>query len=148
MTEDHLNYGTPKEYDVRPAPYPRATLDARSERMWSILAHLSIFLNIFTGFLGPVVAFVIWLAYRDRSERVAFHALQSLWYQLAWLVAISVGWTVAGILTVVLIGFLLFPVMLVLTLVPFAHAAYAAYKISQGVDYSYLQIFDAANERH
>jgi hypothetical protein len=67
---------------------------------------------------------------------------------LAWLVAISVGWTVAGILTVVLIGFLLFPVMLVLTLVPFAHAAYAAYKISQGVDYSYLQIFDAANERH
>jgi hypothetical protein len=58
MTEDHLNYGTPKEYDVRPAPYPRATLDARSERMWSILAHLSIFLNIFTGFLGPVVAFV------------------------------------------------------------------------------------------
>jgi uncharacterized protein len=143
MTQDHLNYGTPKEYDVSHAPYyPRRTLDAASERTWSALAHLSIFLNIFTGFLGPVVAFVIWLVYKDRSERVAFHALQSLWYQLAWLVVISVGWTVAGILTVVLIGFLLFPVMLVLSLVPFVHATYAAYKISRGVDYHYLQIFD------
>jgi uncharacterized Tic20 family protein len=142
MTQDHLNYGTPKEYDVRPTPYPQRTLDAASERTWSVLAHLSIYLNIFTGFLGPVVAFVIWLVYRDRSERIAFHALQSLWYQLAWLVAISVGWTVAGILTVVLIGFLLFPVMLVLTLVPFVHATYAAFQISRGVDYRYLQIFD------
>lgn len=142
MSEDRLNYGTPKEYDVRPAPYPRRTLDAASERTWSVLAHLSIFLNIFTGFLGPVAAFVIWLVYRDRSERVASHALQSLWYQLAWLVAISVGWTVAGILTVVLIGFLLFPIMFVLTLVPFVHATYAAYKVSRDVDYRYLQIFE------
>jgi uncharacterized Tic20 family protein len=90
---------------------------------------------------------VIWLVHRDRSTRVAFHALQSLWYQLAWLVLISVGWTVAGILTAVLIGFLLFPVMLVLTLAPFAHAAFAAYKVSQGTDYRYLQIFDGAKER-
>ena len=118
-----------------------------SERTWSILAHLSIFLNIFTGFLGPVAAFVIWLVYRDRSSRVAFHALRSLWYQLAWLVIISVGWTVAGILTAVLIGFLLFPVMLILTLAPFAHATYAAYKVSRDKDYRYLQVFKSAGER-
>jgi uncharacterized protein len=105
-------------------------------------------LNIFTGFLGPVAALVIWLVYRDRSERVAFHASQSFWYQLAWLVVVSVGWSVAGILTVVLIGFLLFPVMLVLTLVPFAHAAYAAYKVSEGVDYRYLSALERVRERH
>ncbi len=152
MTQDRLNYGTPKEYGPPPASYPlgypQGTMDATSERTWSILAHLSIFLNLFTGgVLGPVAALVIWLVHRDRSTRVAFHALQSLWYQLAWLVLISVGWTVAGILTAVLIGFLLFPVMLVLTLAPFAHAAFAAYKVSQGTDYRYLQIFDGAKER-
>src|SRR3712207_7207394 len=27
---------------------------ARDERTWSVLAHLSMFLNLFTGFLGPV----------------------------------------------------------------------------------------------
>ncbi len=143
MTEDRLNYGVYRERGTLPeSSYSGGTLETGSERTWSILAHLSIFLNIFTGFLGPVAAFVIWLIHRDRSERVAFHALQSLWYQLAWLVIVSVGWAVAGILTVVLVGFLLFPVMLVLTLVPFVHAAYAAYKVSEGVDYRYLRIFN------
>jgi uncharacterized protein len=142
MREDRLDYGIPEDHGPRPTSYPRATLDTTSERTWSILAHLSIFLNIFTGgFLGPVAAGVIWLVYRDRSARVAFHALQSLWYQLAWLVIVAVGWTIAGILTAVLIGFLLFPVMFVLTLVPFVHAAYAAYKVSQGTDYRYLDPF-------
>ena len=143
MREDRLNYGMPEDHGPRPASYPKTTLDAASERTWSILAHLSIFLNVFSaGFLGPVAAGAIWLVYRDRSTRVAFHALQSLWYQLAWLVIVTVGWTVAGILTAVLIGFLLFPVMLLLTLAPFVHAAYAAYKISQGTDYRYLQLFE------
>jgi uncharacterized protein len=41
-------------------------------------------------------------------------------------------------LTLVLIGFLLVPVMVVLSLVPFVHAAYAAYQASRGVDYRYL----------
>jgi uncharacterized Tic20 family protein len=95
-------------------------------------------LNLFIGFLGPVVAFAIWMVYRGRSELVAFHAMRSLWYQLAWLVILTVGWTVTGLLTLVLIGFLLVPVMVVLSLVPFVHAAYAAYKASRGVDYRYL----------
>jgi uncharacterized Tic20 family protein len=101
-----------------------------------------VFLNLLTGFLGPVGALVIWLMYKDRSPRVSFHALQSLWYQVAWMVILTVGWVVAGILTVVLIGFLLFPVMILLTVVPFVHMGYAAYKVSQGVDYRYPLVAD------
>ena len=75
--------------------------------------------------------------------------LQALFYQLAWIVILAVGWTVAGILTVVLIGFLLFPVMIVATLVPLVHMGYAAYQVSQGVDYRYPFIADMidANRR-
>jgi uncharacterized protein len=125
------------------------TMSPRDEKNWSVLSHLTVFLNLFTGFLGPVAAFVIWLVYRDRSSRVSFHALQSLFYQLAWMVILAVGWTVAGILTVVLIGFLLFPVMIVATLVPFVHMGYAAYQVSEGVDYRYPFIADMidANRR-
>jgi uncharacterized Tic20 family protein len=36
-------------------------MSAGDERAWSALAHLSTFLNVFTGFLGPVAAFLIWL---------------------------------------------------------------------------------------
>jgi uncharacterized Tic20 family protein len=144
------NYGLYREHHATPAPrYPSGIgLDTPEERTWSALAHLSIFLNLFTGFLGPVVAFVIWMVYRGRSERVAFHAMRSLWYQVAWLVILTVGWTVTGILTLVLIGFLLVPVMVLLSLVPFVHAAYAAYKASRGVDYRYIWAADLLKGHH
>jgi uncharacterized protein len=118
------------------------TMGPKDENTWSALAHLSVFLNLFTGLLGPVAALVIWLMYKDRSPRVTFHALQSALYQLAWIVILAVGWTVAAFLTIILVGFLLFPVMIVLTLVPFVHMAYAAYKVNQGVDYRYPWVAD------
>jgi uncharacterized Tic20 family protein len=71
-----------------------------------------------------------------------------VWYQVAWLVILAVGWTVAGMLTVVLVGFLLFPVMIVLTFVPLAHMGYAAYKVSQGVDYRYPWVADLLEGEH
>src|SRR5215213_3376178 len=118
------------------------TMSVQDEKMWSMLAHLSILLNLITGIGGLIGALVIWLVYKDRSPRVGFHALQSLWYQVAWIVILAVGWTITGLLTIILVGFLLFPVMIVLSLVPFVHQCYAAYKISQGVDYRYPIIAD------
>src|SRR3712207_1559019 len=117
-------------------------MSLKDENAWSALAHLSVLLNLFTGFLGPVAALVIWLVYRDRSPRVTFHALRSLWYQAAWIVILAVGWTMTGLLTIILVGFLLFPVMIVRSFVPFVHMAYAAYKVSQGVDYRYPLVAD------
>jgi uncharacterized Tic20 family protein len=109
-------------------------MSLRDERTWSVLAHLSTFLNIFTGFLGPVAAFIIWLVHKDRSPTVAHHALRSVFYQVAWLAAIVVGWTVTGLLMAVLIGFLLVPVMLLVTLAPFVQASFEAYRAHLGGD--------------
>ena len=124
------------------------TMGPKDENTWSVLAHLSVFLNLVTGFLGPVAALVIWLIYKDRSPKVSFHALQSAVYQVAWIVILAVGWSVAGLLTVILVGFLLFPVMIVLTVVPFVHMAYAAYKVNQGVDYRYPWVADLVSGEH
>src|SRR5687767_7254008 len=74
------------------------TMGTQEERTFSVLAHLSIFLNLVTGFLGPVAALIMWLVYRDRSSRVAFQALQSMWYQVAWMVILVVGWTMTTLL--------------------------------------------------
>ena len=130
MQTDQSNYGVVGSQGS-------ATMSARDERTWSVLAHLSMFLNLFTGFLGPVAALVIWLVYRDRSEKVAFHALESMWYQVGWLVILAVGWTLTGLLTLVLIGFVLIPVMAVASVVPFVHAGYAAYRVGEGDEYRY-----------
>src|ERR671911_1626226 len=97
------------------------TMGTQEEKTMSVLAHLSIFLNLVTGFLGPVAALIIWLVYRDRSSNVGFQALQSMWYQVAWLVILVAGWTVTTLLMLVLIGFLLVPVMALITLVLVVH---------------------------
>ena len=142
MQAEEQNYGTVAEHGAK-----QAAMSAQEEKSWSILAHLSVFLNLFTGFLGPVAALVIWLVYKDRSQKVAFHALQSMWYQVAWLVLLGIGWAFTGLLMLILIGFLLVPVMALLTLVPFANAAYAAYEVGRGSDYRYPFVADLIEDR-
>jgi uncharacterized protein len=71
LSEERRNYGV--------EPEPRGSggsglevttrMSPRDENTWSVLAHLSVFVNLLTGFLGPVVALIIWFVYRDRSER-------------------------------------------------------------------------------
>lgn len=140
MQQQDPNYGSHGE-EPRVTRIPTG-MSAQDERTWSMVAHLSVLLNLITGIGGPVAALVIWLVYKDKSERVAFHALQSLWYQVAWAVILFVGWFVTTILMFVLVGFLLIPVMLIASLVPFVHMCYAAYKVYQGVDYRYPVIAD------
>ncbi len=130
MQADRQNYEVLEGHDQK-------AISAQDERTWSVLAHLSMFLNLFTGFLGPVAALVIWLVYKDRSQKVAFHALESMWYQIGWLVILAVGWAITGLLTMILIGFLLIPVMAVVSVVPFAHAGYAVYRVIKGDEYRY-----------
>jgi uncharacterized protein len=138
MQTDQRNYGVAGD---------RAALSAQDERTWSVLSHLSMFLNLVTGFLGPVAALIIWFVYKDRSQKVAFHALQSMWYQIGWLVILAVGWTVTTLLLVVLVGFVLIPVMAIVSVVPFVHAGYAAYRVSKGEEYRYPFAADVVESR-
>lgn len=148
------NYGRPEEPRREPGGSPvggpigdtsgttRTTsqMSAQDEQTWSVIAHLS----VLAGLIGlmPFGALLVWLIYKDRSPRVRFHAAQALWYQIAWIVILIVGWIVTVILMFVLIGFLLLPVMLLASLVPFIHGCYAAYKVNQGVEYRYPFIAD------
>ena len=138
MKVDATNYGIQREYDAPVVTPPPGVMSLEGERAWSALAHLSTFLNIFTGFLGPVGAFVIWLAYRDSSPVVAAHAMRSIFYQVVWLSAIFIGWSITFALMAVLVGFLLVPVMAVVTLGPFVQATYEAYMAYKGGGRRYL----------
>ncbi|HLM78374.1 MAG TPA: DUF4870 domain-containing protein [Rubrobacteraceae bacterium] len=142
MQEQDPNYGTHQENPRLTRVPVGGAMSAQDEQTWSMLAHLSVLLNIITGIGGPIAALIIWLVYRDKSQRVAFHALQSLWYQVAWAVILAVGWFITVVLMFVLIGFLLVPVMAIASLVPFVHQCYAAYKVYQGTDYRYPVIAD------
>lgn len=145
--EQEPNYGRHQEpgdgmnAETRGTPRsPGGEMGPQDERTWSMLSHLSVLLA-FVG-LMPLGSLIIWLIYKDRSPRVRFHALQALWYQVAWVVILVAGWFITFILSFILIGLLLIPVMLLASVVPVIHGCYAAYKVNQGVDFRYPFIAD------
>lgn len=138
MKVDTTNYGLQREYDPPIEARLPGAMSLEGERTWSVLAHLTTFLNIFTGFLGPVAALVIWVVYREDSPTVAAHAMRSVMYQVVWLTAIFIGWSVTFALMTILVGFLLVPIMLLATLGPFVQASYEAYVAYRGAGRRYL----------
>lgn len=90
----------------------------------AMLAHL---LAIFFGFIPPLV---IWLLKKQESPFIADQAREALNFQIT----MAIGWIVAMILTVVLIGALLFPVLMIANLVL---CIIAALKANEGVAYRY-----------
>src|SRR5919106_1637709 len=126
-----------------PEDHPGAstqTMSAQDERTWSIIAHASVLLAL-VG-LMPFGALLVWLLYKDRSRKVRFHALQALWYQIAWIVILVAYTLVSLILSLVIIGIFMFFLLPILALIPLVHGCYAAYQVSQGVEYRYPYIAD------
>lgn len=115
------------------------------ERAWSMLSHLSFLLNFVTGIGGLVAPVVIWLFYKERSGRIAFHALQSLWYQVAWVgigIAYATVTVVLSLLTFGLAAVVLVPLAFLVFLIPLIHQVYAAIKVNGGANYRYPIIAD------
>ena len=124
-----------------PMPLP---LSQSKERTWAMLAHLSVLTNLFTGFLGPVAALLIYLIFSARSKYVAYHAMQSFLFQLVVWCGIGIMWGFVGLSSVLIIGLLLIPVACVLTPIFLLGMALApiygvigAVKTSQGEDFQY-----------
>ncbi|MBI4730851.1 MAG: DUF4870 domain-containing protein [Chloroflexi bacterium] len=134
-------------------PIPPQQLGPGDERTWGLLAHLSVLLNLITGFAGPIAALVIYLIYKERSRFVAYHALQSAIFQMIWWfgggVLIGIMWAIVGALSAILIGVVLIPVALILTfvlaLLPLGALIYGivgAVQVSQGQDFKYWLVGD------
>lgn len=132
-----------------PVYQPPAPLTPSEERTWAMLAHLSILLNLVTGLLGLVGALAIYLIYQNRSRYVAYHALQSLIFQLiVWLgggILTGISWAITGTLSAILIGLICIPFALVITAIPLAGIVYGiigGIQCSQGQDFRYWLVGD------
>ena len=135
-----------------PPPPERPTAEAMStddERTWAMLAHLSVLLNLVTGFLGPVAAIVIYFVFKDRSRFVRYHAMQAFLFQLiAWVgggLLAGILWAISIPLVVVIVGICLIPLALAASLLPVAALVYGVIggiQVSQGQDFRYWLVGD------
>ena len=129
--------------------YTTNSISKSDEKTWAMLAHLTILINLITGFLGALAAFIIYMVYKDKSKYIAYQSLQSLILQLiTWVgggIIIAISWTITGILSAIIVGICLIPVSIVLSLIPIAAIAYGivgAVKCNQGEDFKYWLIGD------
>jgi uncharacterized Tic20 family protein len=147
------------------------------ERTWAALAHASVLLTFALGvstggvavLVGILAPLAIWLAFRERSRFVAYHALQATVFQaasvVAWililvggLVVLIPAWVITALLLIVLIGFLLLPLVLILTvalpavlvILPFAslvYGLYGAFEVYSGRPFRYWRVADWVERR-
>ncbi len=134
-------------------PPPVQALSTSDERTWAMLAHLSVLLNLVTGFLGPFAALIIYFVFKDRSRYVAYQSMQAFIFQLIWWVGsglvIGAMWAVTGLLSVVIIGLLCIPfaligtlILLIMPLVALVYGVIGAIQTSQGQDFRYWLVGD------
>jgi uncharacterized Tic20 family protein len=94
------------------------SLLTEDEKTISLLSHV---LSLVGGFLAPLI---IWLLKKDQSAYIAEHALESLNFQIS----IMIYFAVAGVLCIILIGFVLLPIIGIFALVVIIVATIKAYK--------------------
>jgi uncharacterized Tic20 family protein len=111
----YQNPATPTGGGAMPYAGPAPTQD---DKTMAMLAHL---LGILTGFVGPLI---IWLIKKDQSPFVDDQGKEALNFQLTLLIA----WLIAGASTAICIGFLLVPAVLIIAIIFGIMAAMAANK--------------------
>lgn len=121
-------YGAPQGYQQPYAaqqPYAGAGAVSESDRrMWAMLGHLG---GIVLGFVAPLI---VWIMYKDRDEFLKDQSQEALNFQITMIIA----WVVATVLSFVLIGFLLYPVLWIGNLILCIMAGMAA---NRGERYRY-----------
>jgi uncharacterized Tic20 family protein len=133
--------------NVEPETNPKGSQPALStseENTLAMFAHLSILLNLVTGFLGLVPALIIYFAYKDRSRYVAYQSLQAVVFQLVYFFGAAI---LAGIvalvstpLVLVCIGLFGLLIALLLALIPLGALIYGivgAVETYHGRDFQY-----------
>jgi uncharacterized Tic20 family protein len=145
--------GPPPVHQPATPVTPAQPLTDSEARTWAMLSHLSVLLNLVTGFLGVIVPLIIYLIYKDRSRYVAYQSMQAFVFQLIWWggggLIIGVIWAITGVLSAIVIGLLCVPFALIATLVlalmplvALVYGVYAALETNQGKDFRYWLVGD------
>ncbi|MFU8894502.1 MAG: DUF4870 domain-containing protein [Luteolibacter sp.] len=101
------------------------------EKTLAMLCHL---LAIFTGFLGPLI---LWLVKKDESRYVDHHAREALNFQITFFI-VFMGMLIATfVLMFVMIGILLIPVIIVLSILVLVAEILAAVAAQNGTWHRY-----------
>jgi uncharacterized Tic20 family protein len=123
----------------------KKTAQSKDPTLIASIAHFSILLVLLIGPFSILVPLLIWLLERNKSggsKVIEFQAKQAFFYQTAvFLISLILG-ALIGILSVIVIGVLLIPVLIIFGIAAIVYGTYAGVKVSQGEDFRYIYIAD------
>lgn len=121
---------------VQGAMQPRGPLSDSEARNWAMAAHLSALAAAFVAlaFLGPLV---VYLLKKDEHPFVREQALEALNFNLSMLFYGSVGVLATVILSLILVGLLLIPVLVAGAIAWLVLCIVGGVKAGQGESYRY-----------
>jgi len=113
-----------------PPPPPGSPEPSPEERQWAMFAHLSALIGFVIPFGTIIGPLVVWQMKKNEMPFVAEQGVEALNFQIT----VAIAFLVAALLSVILIGFLLMPIIgiaaLVLTII-------AGIQANQGNHYQY-----------
>jgi hypothetical protein len=127
---------TPASAPPPPPPNPES-----QARTWNMLCHLSAlagFVIPFGHILGPLI---VWQLKKNEFPSVDVHGKAALNFQLTVTIALLVGLAAAFILSFFCVGYLLFPVVMLIGLAGLIFSIIAGIKANNGEDYQYPYSF-------
>jgi uncharacterized protein len=117
-----------------PAPPPPTEQTARQWNMWCHLSALAGLLVPFGNVLGPLL---VWQMKKAEIPSVEVHGKAALNFQLTVLIAVVAGTILAFVLSFFCIGWLLFPVVMVIGVAGMVFGVIAGIKANEGQEYQY-----------
>ncbi len=128
----------------------KKTAQSKDPALVASLAHFSILLVLIIGPFSIAAPLLIWLLERNkpnRSKIIEFQAKQAFYYQAAvYLISLILGGLV-GILSIIVIGVLLIPVLVIFGIAAIVYGVYAGVKVSQGEKFRYIYVADFIESR-
>jgi uncharacterized Tic20 family protein len=109
-----------------PVPPPQAG-PTEEEKTLAMLCHL---LGILTGFIGPLI---LWLVKKDTSRFIDFHGRESLNFQITlFIVMFTLGILAMVLMFAFFVGILVFPVIIILSILALIAEILAAVAAQKG----------------
>ena len=120
-----------------PPPPASPPPNEQAARQWNMWCHLSALAGLIVPFgnvLGPLV---VWQMKKAEIPSVEIHGKAALNFQLTVLIAVVAGTILAFVLSFFCIGWLLFPLVMVLGVAGMVFGVIAGIKANEGKDYQY-----------
>jgi uncharacterized protein len=106
-------------------------------RMWNMWCHLSALAGFVVPFGSVIGPLIIWQIKKNELPSVDVHGKAALNFQLTVLIAALVAFAAGFVLSLICIGYLLFPVAIAICVAGVVFAIIAGIKANDGKEYSY-----------